>query len=102
MPQPPPTPTLFPYTPLFRSIAGRPVDPAVLRVPAFVAAPARDRIVPPESARPLARLIPGAMLHEPAAGHIGMAAGRSADRKSTRLNSSHRCISYAVFCLKKK
>ena len=25
-----------------------------------------------------------------------------ADRKSTRLNSSHRCISYAVFCLKKK
>src|SRR5437762_8624314 len=26
----------------------------------------------------------------------------SADRKSTRLNSSHRCISYAVFCLKKK
>src|SRR5437762_9795548 len=28
--------------------------------------------------------------------------GRTADRKSTRLNSSHRCISYAVFCLKKK
>src|SRR5437879_10673946 len=28
--------------------------------------------------------------------------GRSLDRKSTRLNSSHRCISYAVFCLKKK
>src|SRR5437764_3152602 len=27
---------------------------------------------------------------------------RSTDRKSTRLNSSHRCISYAVFCLKKK
>src|SRR5436189_5292973 len=27
---------------------------------------------------------------------------RSGDRKSTRLNSSHRCISYAVFCLKKK
>src|SRR5437879_10077571 len=27
---------------------------------------------------------------------------RGADRKSTRLNSSHRCISYAVFCLKKK
>src|SRR5437762_10445926 len=27
---------------------------------------------------------------------------RSIDRKSTRLNSSHRCISYAVFCLKKK
>src|SRR5437879_8180828 len=29
-------------------------------------------------------------------------AGQSRDRKSTRLNSSHRCISYAVFCLKKK
>src|SRR5437762_9869993 len=28
--------------------------------------------------------------------------GRKEDRKSTRLNSSHRCISYAVFCLKKK
>src|SRR5437762_6904682 len=28
--------------------------------------------------------------------------GMSGDRKSTRLNSSHRCISYAVFCLKKK
>src|SRR5437762_8891005 len=27
---------------------------------------------------------------------------RKTDRKSTRLNSSHRCISYAVFCLKKK
>src|SRR5437879_11227220 len=30
------------------------------------------------------------------------AAGLHSDRKSTRLNSSHRCISYAVFCLKKK
>src|SRR5437879_10123470 len=29
-------------------------------------------------------------------------AARATDRKSTRLNSSHRCISYAVFCLKKK
>src|SRR5437879_9773041 len=29
-------------------------------------------------------------------------AGNVTDRKSTRLNSSHRCISYAVFCLKKK
>src|SRR5437762_3583329 len=32
----------------------------------------------------------------------GVASKRDADRKSTRLNSSHRCISYAVFCLKKK
>ncbi len=60
-------------------IAGMPVDPAAIRLPSFVAAPARDRIVPPESARPLARLIPGAVLHEPAAGHIGMAAGHTAE-----------------------
>src|SRR5215216_557562 len=48
----------------------------------------------------------------PTAGHLGAAAGlvpvpndsgrRSGDRKSTRLNSSHQIISYAVFCLKKK
>jgi len=41
--------------------------------------PARDRIVPPESALPLATLIPGALLHQPAAGHIGMAAGGTAE-----------------------
>src|SRR5437879_11006012 len=33
---------------------------------------------------------------------VTAAAIADADRKSTRLNSSHRCISYAVFCLKKK
>src|SRR5437879_8802570 len=33
---------------------------------------------------------------------VGTQGRRGADRKSTRLNSSHRCISYAVFCLKKK
>jgi pimeloyl-ACP methyl ester carboxylesterase len=61
-------------------IAGLPVDPTALHLPAFVAAPARDRIVPQESAVPLARLIEGAVLHEPAAGHIGMAAGHTAER----------------------
>src|SRR5437879_8589557 len=34
--------------------------------------------------------------------HSKPSAARALDRKSTRLNSSHRCISYAVFCLKKK
>src|SRR5437763_7848276 len=34
--------------------------------------------------------------------HRGKPAATGEDRKSTRLNSSHRCISYAVFCLKKK
>ena len=61
-------------------IAGKPVGPDAIRMRCFIAAPARDRIVPPESARPLARLIPGAVLHEPAAGHIGMAAGGTAER----------------------
>jgi polyhydroxyalkanoate synthase len=56
-------------------IAGLAVDPASIAMPTFVAVPDRDRIVPPESARLLARLIPGAVLHRPAAGHIGMAAG---------------------------
>jgi polyhydroxyalkanoate synthase subunit PhaC len=61
-------------------IAGLPVDPTALRLPTFIAAPGRDRIVPPESARPLAALIEGAELHEPAAGHIGMTAGHTAER----------------------
>jgi polyhydroxyalkanoate synthase subunit PhaC len=61
-------------------IAGLPVDPAALHLPAFVAAPGRDRIVPSESARPLAGLIEGAVLHEPIAGHIGMVAGQAAER----------------------
>ena len=60
-------------------VAGLPVDPAKLALPTFVAVPARDRIVPPESALPLAALIPGAVLHQPAAGHIGMAAGSTAE-----------------------
>ncbi|MGH7122679.1 MAG: alpha/beta fold hydrolase [Acetobacteraceae bacterium] len=60
-------------------IAGMPVDPGRLRLPAFVAVPERDRIVPPESAKPLAGLIAGATLHAPAAGHIGMVAGTTAE-----------------------
>ncbi len=61
-------------------VAGLPVDPASLRLPAFVAVPGRDRIVPPESARPLAALLAGAVLHQPGAGHIGMAAGSTAEQ----------------------
>jgi polyhydroxyalkanoate synthase subunit PhaC len=60
-------------------IAGLPVQPARVRMPTFVAAPARDRIVPPGSARPLGSMIEGAVLHEPAAGHIGMVAGANAE-----------------------
>src|SRR5947208_13561451 len=69
----PPRSTLFPYTTLFRSRS----------------APERHR----------ARIVVDVLRHEHAA-HAGSRPER--DRKSTRLNSSHQIISYAVFCLKKK
>ncbi len=62
-------------------IAGLAVDPRQLGMPAFVAIPARDRIVPPGSAFPLARLLRRATVHEPGAGHIGMAAGPRAENE---------------------
>ncbi len=65
-------------------IAGQVVDPTALRLPCFVAVPGRDRIVPPESATPLAALIPGAVLHQPRAGHVGMVAGVTAERELWR------------------
>src|SRR3712207_8181699 len=86
----PPRSTLFPYTTLFRSrhsarVRGR-VRPAV-----------PGRRGPADPHRPLGHA------HQ-RAGRRGAAAGQEgeADRKSTRLNSSHANISYAVFCLKKK
>src|SRR3712207_8069845 len=84
----PPTSTLFPYTTLFRSDGGG--DPALGR-PAqrlHLGDPARHRGL--RRAR-LRRRLPE-----------GDEAQRQGDRKSTRLNSSHANISYAVFCLKKK
>src|SRR3712207_7096473 len=87
----PPRSTLFPYTTLFRSDQGMAVD-----VAGFVGgeeeggvgdlvgdAPALERV---QMADPV--LLAGG--------------SRPLDRKSTRLNSSHANISYAVFCLKKK
>src|SRR5437764_6110736 len=72
----PPSSKLFPYTTLFRSVAvgvlGQVLLVVVLRVEELV------------GIRDLGRDL------------------AVSDRKSTRLNSSHRCISYAVFCLKKK
>ncbi len=62
-------------------VAGEVIDPARTRMPVFVAVPQRDKIVPPESARPLAACIQGARLHEPQAGHIGMIAGMGAERE---------------------
>src|SRR5438552_8956380 len=81
----PPRSTLFPYTTLFRSaaLALEALDGAAER--------ARDRLIAWAVAEP-GRI---RVLEDPLDGvHV--------DRKSTRLNSSHQIISYAVFCLKKK
>jgi polyhydroxyalkanoate synthase subunit PhaC len=53
-------------------IAGQPVLPERLCVPTLVVIPDRDRIVPPESSRPLAEAIPGARLMCVRGGHVGM------------------------------
>src|SRR3712207_7394178 len=85
----PPRSTLFPYTTLFRSSAAprKPWRASVAAARPFMAdQPTWKRLVQ----APLAR-----NCSEPAA-------WERADRKSTRLNSSHANISYAVFCLKKK
>src|SRR2546422_1810586 len=79
----PPRSTLFPYTTLFRSAARGEGYPA--------AAPHQARAQAARGGRRAAR----DGLRD---GH----AGGARDRKSTRLNSSHGYISYAVFCLKKK
>src|SRR5437762_9969551 len=76
----PPRSTLFPYTTLFRS--------GVLGEEARVFGGHDERAL--HSIR--GRNVGGRRPHD----------ARPRDRKSTRLNSSHRCISYAVFCLKKK
>src|SRR5690348_17974419 len=98
--RPPPRSTLFPYTTLFRS--GR-----------------RHRLGPPRGAdthpggvrrgEVLARCVAdpapdGECLGGERNGPLGLGLllGAHGDRKSTRLNSSHPSISYAVFCLKKK
>src|SRR3712207_7514200 len=87
----PPRSTLFPYTTLFRS---------QLRVPL-----AREAVAP-VGALGVRRAVVGARgasregRQEHEGGHRGKR--RTGDRKSTRLNSSHANISYAVFCLKKK
>ncbi len=59
-------------------VAGLPVSPEKLSLPCFIATPARDKLVPPESARPLAAAIQNATYLEPNAGHIGMIAGTHA------------------------
>src|SRR5689334_24352782 len=86
----PPRSTLFPYTTLFRSayflallavIGGLGL---VVRVVDLIGVP------------------PGLHFDQAANGLLGLEILGGQDRKSTRLNSSHSSISYAVFCLKKK
>src|SRR2546422_8607847 len=79
----PPRSTLFPYTTLFRSLEGVPAaDPGEI-VRNLVLVLAQGFLARPRSAGDARDALEG-------------------DRKSTRLNSSHGYISYAVFCLKKK
>src|SRR5439155_21856167 len=81
----PPRSTLFPYTTLFRSRGREQRGRADRARPARVSSRGRSQAQaagPGESGRPYTRSV--------------------RDRKSTRLNSSHVAISYAVFCLKKK
>src|SRR5256885_9869045 len=78
----PPRSTLFPYTTLFRSPRARGARPR----------PGDERLGPGADAAPEA-----GQRRSAASGRQG-----GGDRKSTRLNSSHLVISYAVFCLKKK
>jgi polyhydroxyalkanoate synthase len=59
-------------------VAGMAVEPAKYERPVFCAFPSRDRLVPPESARPLAAAFKAATIIEPATGHIGMIAGTNA------------------------
>src|SRR3712207_8500435 len=80
----PPRSTLFPYTTLFRS------DSAI----AFGLPSPRRVTVPPETFAVVAASV---LPDWEGCVHAGLV-----DRKSTRLNSSHANISYAVFCLKKK
>src|SRR3712207_7694295 len=80
----PPRSTLFPYTTLFRS---RVLDDPVCKLVSHYVEVCRERIDRPRIA--VNHLCP-------------VPEGVEQDRKSTRLNSSHANISYAVFCLKNK
>src|SRR3712207_7396244 len=88
----PPRSTLFPYTTLFRSVEG--IFQTTIEGRFVIANPAMARIFGCDSPEELLANVfnIGEQLY--------VDSGR--DRKSTRLNSSHANISYAVFCLKKK
>src|SRR2546430_5917460 len=88
----PPRSTLFPYTTLFRSHEDRqPAVVALLVPPPVVVAGDRGQ-----------RRVRAQLPVDLEGGVVGADVLVDGDRKSTRLNSSHSQISYAVFCLKKK
>src|SRR3712207_8827757 len=89
----PPRSTLFPYTTLFRSQSG--ARGGVTRINGGA------RTDMPNGKPPFRADHVGSLLRPPAL-RDARAARAAGDRKSTRLNSSHANISYAVFCLKKK
>src|SRR5207248_11724623 len=101
-PPPPPTPTLFPYTTLFRSAPDNGGGPrrALLEYTGPIRL-ARDvgNAKSPRGTSALKFAWIQRAIRRPSAARRAPDS-RTADRKSTRLNSSHRTISYAVFCLK--
>src|SRR3712207_8992896 len=90
----PPRSTLFPYTTLFRSGAADPTDPMIFDGEYGFLNIHRNTDGGTTEDTTGDRYISGQFWNE--------AVGAWEDRKSTRLNSSHANISYAVFCLKKK
>src|SRR3712207_6875158 len=87
----PPRSTLFPYTTLFRSKIELVRKDFANRI-ALVGRTPPDQLAGKKHLRRLRKV----------SRQINTRSGRQTDRKSTRLNSSHANISYAVFCLKKK
>src|SRR3712207_8835970 len=84
----PPRSTLFPYTTLFRSLTPAKVPPATSQIQTLVTLAEKARKEGLLALEAQVKAIEDPFLKR--------------DRKSTRLNSSHANISYAVFCLKKK
>src|SRR5688500_19944972 len=91
----PPPPTLFPYTTLFRSLT------AVLGMYWDISLHIDNGRDDGPLANPAHFLILIGLYGVLLAGVLSAALAKDRDRKSTRLNSSHLVISYAVFCLKK-
>src|SRR5438128_8842660 len=92
----PPRSTLFPYTTLFRSATNQDAQ-FLLAIFSFKTSNCFDYATASQS-RPPVSWDP----RQQVSGGILLAQNVHVDRKSTRLNSSHGSISYAVFCLKKK